>query len=1218
MRRPGLHCRPRTDAPRREPACVPVGGVLPLVPPVPDTDPKKSAPLPWLLLTGLLGVFAVGVPQASTPSGAPAKKEEKKEGDPTPAVPVVVSPQHPLLPVFAFHKSHGFGTLDPIEEIRRDLHGYKTEYLIATVPDPIDSGYGYVFDQVVDAIQRAIEKKDGYILDRCWLPWEIDRKAKPKPGEPPSNLRETSPGVLLFRHGRDKAMHVKDPGLCVVFLVGETPMSGVHKQAFYRALSLMRDVGYPEGQPVRVLGPYFSGSQTSLQFVIGDWWTRSDSTSIYALDHHPVYRFQIITGNATAVRKSEFFGYEANKDTFPSWRKDGVSFSSTVIPTRTTLGAMLHFLTRRDGSATREPLPGGVDRLPGKVAVLAESNTAFGKAFNDVKQDQLITLRFPLHISRVKNEYTTAAKEKDKKAGLTEDDPLLALSIAEEAGATEGVPSQGGSTTTATNGQVLSRILQTISREHCRYVGVIASDTRDKLFLIRLIREHCPDVRVFVTDGDLLLTHPEYRYYMRGVIIGSTYPLVPRNQNWVDAGRRERILFPSVGAQGYYNATLMHLGLPDQLLEYGAPAFALRDADQSELADQRPPIWVSMVAPNGAIVPLHLYTRYEDKYGYLAIKDEVEESDGPPALVRLEYPGAMLPVGLGLLTWWALLIARAWGNPNARLFWRGGSLLTLPDLFYRNIILGSQVLLAVPVVCATWTHAEAKQFSSWWSVGFLGVASFCLAALALGMVKPLCRRGVGTVLRGRPLAGDSGVLSTQPPDSRVETLTWITLNLGGLLLVLGFAALGLTRYWTHGDFARRTLFFVRAVDLSTGLSPLTPLFFVTVGYAAWGFFQLKRTHLAERFHVPTPYPAGEQFRRLHSADLGVRAEVSHEAIAVRHAKPITGALLALAGFGVAVWLQALPTVEGWAWDLLFFVGFAGLFLLSCTTLVRLFFLWGRVKALLDAVAAQPMMRAFGRLPVKVTEVFGKYLFTQRPHLSHLQVPAHQLRLLVEAVETDPEAPAGLRGLGTTANEIDAVLADQLSGGRRRTSRRAERLVRERLSDVAGRCLAVLAPRGRWLAVDDAFGGGTGKDVKETTAADPAWVSLAESVAATQVVIYVSQFFVQLRNLVWAAVVTSSLLLLAATSYPFHPEKLLLVGLIALSATGMASVLYVLIDMNRDELVSRVTRTTPGKFSLDSGFLGSFFTYIVPVAGVAAAQLSGSFRWILEPLMRVMK
>src|SRR4029434_7994737 len=119
-----------------------------------------------------------------------------------------------------------------------------------------------------------------------------------------------------------------------------------------------------------------------------------------------------------------------------------------------------------------EPLPWSVYQLPVKVALLAESNTAFGKAFNDVKLDQLITLRFPLHISRVKNEYNSAAKEKDKNAGLCEEDPLLALSINDDQGGAEGVPSQGGSTTTATNGQVLSRILQTISREHCRYVGV--------------------------------------------------------------------------------------------------------------------------------------------------------------------------------------------------------------------------------------------------------------------------------------------------------------------------------------------------------------------------------------------------------------------------------------------------------------------------------------------------------------------------------------------------------------------------------------------------------------------------------------------------------------------------------------------------------------------------------------------------------------------------
>lgn len=1184
-----------------------------------ESEPKKPANLPWLLLTGLLGIFAVGVPQSGTNTPG-AKKDEKKDGD---APTAQVAKQDPLDPVRDFHKSDEFRTLNSVDQIERELHGYKTEFLIATVPDPIDSSFGYAFDQVVDAVQRAVEKKDGYILDRCWLPWDFDKKAKPKSGDPPSKLHETIPGMLLFRHGKDKSRNISQPGLCVVFLVGETPMGGIHKQAFREALNLMRKVGHPESLPVRVIGPYFSGSQTSLQFVIGDWWTRTDSKSIYAVedDAYPAYRFQIITGSATAVRKKEFFSYEANKANFPAWRPDGVQFSSTVIPTRTTLGAMLQFLSRRDGSGTTEAISGKVDLVPGKVALLTEGNTGFGKAFASLDNNQILNLRFPLNISRVKNEYTNAAKQRDKKTTQGDDDPLLSLSITDDQGTVEGVPAQGGSTTTASNGQVLSRILTTISREHCRYVGVIASDTRDKLFLIRLVREHCPDVCVFITDGDILLTHPEYRYYMRGVIIGSTYPLEPRNQVWVNQSTTERILFPSVGAQGYFNATLMQLGLHDQLLEYSAPAFAMRSGNQPDQADDRPPIWISMVAPNGAIVPLQLYTRYDDKTDYVARRESADSANELPTMYAgLEYPGAMIPVGIALLAWWGYLIARAWGNPHARLFWKGGSLLTLPDLFYRNIVLGSQVLFAVPVLGLVCTQAEGTSYASSWAMVFVGLAGFCMTALALGMVKPLVRKGIPGLLRGRPLPGDSGVLRNVPRDHPLESASWIALNLGILLLVFGFSTVCLVRFWTQADFARRALFFIRGVDLTTGLSPFTPLFLVCIGFAVWGFFQLKRTFIAERFHVPTPYPAAESFHRLLAADQAVRDEVSYEAIALKHAKPIAAAIVALAGFGVAVWMQSLPTVEGWSWDLLFFTGFAGLFFLSTTTLIRMFFLWSCVKGLLDAIAAQPMMRAFGRLPTKVTEIFGRYLFTKRPHLSHLQVPAHQLRLLVEAVDKDPEAPDALRDFGRTANEIDAILSDQLAKGRHGgAARRAERIVRDKLSMVAGACMTVLAPRGKSLAVDDAFGGGRGKDEKPTDpCAEPAWVSLAESVAATQVVIYVSQFFVQLRNLVWASIVTSSLLLLAATSYPFHPEKLLLVGLIALSAAGMAGIVYVLIEMNRDEVVSRVTRTTPGKFSLDSGFLGSFFTYIVPAAGVLTAQLSGSFRWLLEPLLRVMK
>lgn len=1170
---------------------------------VADKEKSINTPLPWVLLTGILGIFAVGVPQTGS-STPPPKKEEKKVEEPPPP-PM----GERLKPVFDFHRTHD-RALSPEDELRNNIHGFRTEFLIACVPDPLDSPFGYAFDAVIDSIQRAVERKNGYVYDRCWLPWEVDKRAKPKPDGTTTILRDSRPGVLLFRHPSDPKKGVPHPGLCVVFLIGETPTSGIHKRAMTEALEIMRDVGVPADSTVRIVGPYFSGSQTSLQFVLNDWSGQSKWR------FNPRYHFSVITGNATAVRRDDFDRYNAGRTSEDE--TSTIEFTSTVIPTRITLNAILDYLTKRDRSLANENIEKtGGNQLPGKVAILTESGTGFGRQIAGAhKDDEVIVLRFPLHISRIKSESAQMFKRKDEQAGLANNEPL-SVSIADELGPIDGVPSQGGLTTTASNGQVLARILQTIAREQCRYVGVVASDTRDKLFLTRLVREYCPDVRVFVTGADLLLAHPEYRYHMRGVIVGSTYPLTPRNQRWVDGSTSERILFPTVGTQGIYNAILVHLGLQNQLLEYRAPSFSLLDA-HSPVAEQRPPIWISVVAPNGTLIPLHLNTSYDDQSNYVYLNKSYKAEE-PIEVVGLEYPGAMLPIAVVLLGFWGYLISRAFGNPYTRLFWRGGSLLKLPDLAYRNIILGAQVIFAAPILSLAIVHASARGFRWDWSTASVFIAVIIMAGLFIGMLKPLFRKGVGQVLRGRLLPQESGVLPAGGGVmSRAETISWLVLNLAIFFVVIGFVATFLIRFWTIGDSTRRALFFIRAVDLGSGLSPLTPLAFVCASFMAWAFFQLKRAYLIDRFHVPTPYSNEKEFEPIIAADAHLREEMRHESVIVRHAKPLSAAVIAIGAFGLAVWLQSLPTVEGWAWDIAFFVGFAILFVLSATTLIRMFFLWTAIKKLLVAISALPMMRAFSKLPAKIAEVFGKSMFTQRPHLSHLNIPTHQLRLLAEAAKKDPNAPQELHQFESLAEEIDQILHPYLSKSTtKKSTHRAAREAREKLNQAAATCLILLTRRGRGLPVDEAYGGGD-SDEKPAATNEPEWVSLAESVAATQVVIYLSQFFVQLRNLVWASVVTSSLLLMAATSYPFHPEKLLLVGLLALSGLGIAGVLYVLVEMNRDELVSRVSQTTPGKFSFDKKFIGSFATYIVPTIGVLSAQLTGSFRWALEPLLRVLK
>ncbi len=173
----------------------------------------------------------------------------KKQAAPDPAASLKALNRHPFLkPVYDFYATADSQCSEPakafeqaIEEAKSNLrtgrHNYTVEFLIATVPDPIDTPYGYAFDQAVDAIQRAVEKKNGCILDRAWLPWEVDKKRRADDKGGPMNYRESYPGVLLFRHEKQFDQKINGSGLYVVFLIGETPTGGLHKRAFTRALA---------------------------------------------------------------------------------------------------------------------------------------------------------------------------------------------------------------------------------------------------------------------------------------------------------------------------------------------------------------------------------------------------------------------------------------------------------------------------------------------------------------------------------------------------------------------------------------------------------------------------------------------------------------------------------------------------------------------------------------------------------------------------------------------------------------------------------------------------------------------------------------------------------------------------------------------------------------------------------------------------------------------
>src|SRR5262249_2486470 len=151
------------------------------------------------------------------------------------------------------------------------------------------SQLGYRFDMALESVERALEREH-YVLDRWWLPWpmtiagpkengagsEGERKRRSQVAQEGA-LAEKEPGLPPVRHvpgehaepnkpGQPGRMK---PGMLVLFVVGELPTAGVHKVAMRRALDLGMQLG--DHRPLRVLGPSFTGTQTSLSIVLGEW-----------------------------------------------------------------------------------------------------------------------------------------------------------------------------------------------------------------------------------------------------------------------------------------------------------------------------------------------------------------------------------------------------------------------------------------------------------------------------------------------------------------------------------------------------------------------------------------------------------------------------------------------------------------------------------------------------------------------------------------------------------------------------------------------------------------------------------------------------------------------------------------------------------------------------------------------------------------------------------
>jgi hypothetical protein len=436
------------------------------------------------------------------------------------------------------------------------------QVLIATVADPHTSGLAYGFDLTVDAIQRALAQQ-GYTQGGFWLPWHSEADAGP-------DCRER-PGFIFA-----SPSPTSDARPVLVLLVGETATTGVNVAQLRCALRLvghaLPDDGSsdpctpPDGGSLTwtgVLGPTFSGAAPSLMREL-------------AWDGGPV-TVPIVSGSATATNLGL-----------------GPTFRRTVLSDDVVLDAMLAYLTWHQAEAQ-------------DIALLVESNTAYGSGLSRFAESRggessgaeptatqavapsiRLKIPFPLGVHRLRE---------DEAASTPAPVPFgnIGLPLLQDKGVSASSVPQFSSSTESFDERRLETALQSLARRKIRFIGILATNDLDKLFLARRARAFCPDATLFTLESSLLFTHPDEARVATGMLVASTYPLIPLNQEWTPwlPGNEEVLqTFGTGTAEGIFNAALVLLR-GEHLADFAFPFTVTAP----------PPVWISVVG-NGAMWPV--------------------------------------------------------------------------------------------------------------------------------------------------------------------------------------------------------------------------------------------------------------------------------------------------------------------------------------------------------------------------------------------------------------------------------------------------------------------------------------------------------------------------------------------------------------------------------------------------------------------------------------
>lgn len=492
----------------------------------------------------------------------------------------------------------------PLEHARPAAGRLIVRTAVVSVADPLETHLGRAFDIQLSSMTRAFHAK-GYVVDGfafTWNPkfasgWKEGKRLPEKGTQDFGSQHRHWPSVLLFRKDAWRG-----PGggveYFVVFLVGESPTFGLQRPAFRKAARCAAALDDPDGDrlsrddlaancyqlftsmaqrrrqsTLNVIGPSFSGSMESLALALGDLFRRSET-------HDPRHRLNVdvaspsasVTSNRNVTRWAKSLSQAAGR----------IEYRTLAWSLEDQLGALCEYVHQRFGN----------DREP--IVLLAEEST-FGQGVSALLEGwkrqgteasatwqacarRVRVTQFPQNVSAVRGEHSLIAQEKGRawRDLLKSRSKLLELDLSGVDESTDRPPTYHRGLSSRSDELMLYGTFDAL-RVWVKpaVVAIVATDIRDRLFLLNEVRKSLPAALPVLLEMDYLSAHPDYRKISRGsLVVPNGNTLVCLAQQALEGGRWAVVNCPYPNATYYafpsdYSANLFRavLGLIDEKID---------------------------------------------------------------------------------------------------------------------------------------------------------------------------------------------------------------------------------------------------------------------------------------------------------------------------------------------------------------------------------------------------------------------------------------------------------------------------------------------------------------------------------------------------------------------------------------------------------------------------------------------------------------------------